>query len=408
MNAKSVKKALFAGIAGLGMLGMVGSASAAVVDINIYGASAQYLFWNSAAMDFLLDQGCTNVGRAQTADGKNGITRGTCSGDTVYIRYTSKASYDGIYAVKGQWNPLEAVADHQCANQPAQRLLADEATCTFTSTGDPGACSGTKCMSVLIGASDVAGESFMQRSKGALSGPLGGTLQNRIFVGIDTSTLSNFRPVVVPFAFFANDTVTRNGAPITNIPRVQAVMIFSGQVDNWRDFGTEFVDLPIVQCLRHAGSGTHATLDFAVMRGNNWGGTLITLDKNNGGPPNAYFNDGSADEMKCINGSGTWTGTGAIGYADADQSLTSYGNVVRLKYNGEEASKYNVVNGLYNFWSAQWLFTRAADATSPWVVALTNFASDATNIPLDKQAYWASQSEMKYKKTTDKTYVQPK
>ena len=40
--------------------------------------------------------GCTGVQQAEDAAGKNGITVGTCGTDNLTIRYTSKASYDGI------------------------------------------------------------------------------------------------------------------------------------------------------------------------------------------------------------------------------------------------------------------------------------------------------------------------
>ncbi|MGD9505110.1 MAG: hypothetical protein AB7W37_09360 [Syntrophobacteraceae bacterium] len=382
----NIKKALTSAVIGLGAVAISGAASAATYNINLYGASAEYLYWNDAADNFLASKGCTNVAQA-SYDSKNGITKGACGSDTVYIRYTSKASYDGIYAVKNQWDPNET--DHQCTSA-SQRKLVDETSCTWG-----GSCTALKCQDVTLGASDVAGESFVQSSYGYLLGHIGGAWTERNFSGIDTSSLVNYQPLVVPFAFYVNKAVTRNSAVLTNVPRIMAVLIYSGQVYSWSDFGSEFADKAIVRCLRHAGSGTHATLDLAVMN-KAWGGALVQEDLDG----QTFFNDGSSDMMKCIDQNGGFSSAdaGAIGYADADQSLTSYTNVAQTKYNGEAATKYNIVNGLYDFWSAQWLFAQSGEVNT-WVTALTTYASKAANVPSTKAAYWAAAEEMTVEKT---------
>ena len=229
----------------------------------------------------------------------------------------------------------------------------------------------TKCVPVTLAASDVAASSFQEKSWGATNGPQGGgvlTWANRNFAGLSTTVpnvLSSQNPIIVPYGFFANNSIKRSndypvGGPapgpadagwqtISNISRLMAVNIFSGLVTSWKDLGDDFLVVdntntevpgdPIVPCLRHAGSGSHATLDFSVIRGNGWGNNLITKAAANGGK--GYFNDGTSQELACINGVGGFNGYGAIGYADADSpigAVNSLPNVVALTYQGEAPS----------------------------------------------------------------------
>jgi hypothetical protein len=426
----NIKRILKSAIASVSMLAaFAGTGLAATVDINIYGASAQYLYWNAAAPGMFANMGCTAVQQAQMADGKNAITRATCGLDTVYMRVSAKASFDGIESLKGI--DANAGSAERCDSgdpgypgaslAPYYREMVDENSCTFTTPPSVGACSAKKCARVTLGASDVSGESFTQSSSGQLKGPLGGGSITRNFTGISTSGLSSYNPLVVPFAFFANTSVTRDlnygGTPnyqtIDNITRMMAVMIFSGQAWYWADFGADFNGNNIVACMRHAGSGTHATIDYAVMNGK-WGANLVATERTGG--PFVYFNDGSSDMMKCINGSGLWNGAGAIGYADADQSTSGYANTVRLNYNGVPASRANIRNGIYDFWSTQWAYedpTAPGYAnTHPYIVSMMNYAANPNNIPgasswgSDKTLWWAAKSEMWYMKNSDQLYPQ--
>lgn len=438
-------KTVMMGVAGAAMLAMVGTAGAAERNINIYGASAQHLFWKTMAPTYLTTAGaaggagCTSYTQV-TFDSKQHITKGvSCAafgGDDINIRVSSKASYDGIRAMKG-------VDDPDSCGSNYQRKMVDSITNN-----------ALVCKDVTIGASDVAGESFVQSSAGALKGPLGGVWTERSFSGIDTTGLTSYNPLVVPFGFFVNNSVkvrycsaptsmkgeqcmtnancdSSPGAgdgvcadPIVldDISRHQAVQVFSGNVYYWPDFGggffppdgsggAELYYMPVVACLRHAGSGTHATLDFAVMRGNGWGGTLAGEESTS--EPIVYFNDGSSDMMKCVNGSGEWTGEGAIGYADADQSLSTYTDTTALKYNGRKASRINIRNGVYdNFWSTQWLYEDPAEPnyalTHGVVTSMVDFASDPGNITYAtlgvKANYWATMKEMVWMKSSDAGY----
>jgi opacity protein-like surface antigen len=105
------------------VLALAGTAQAATVDINVYGASAQYLFWNDAADNFLISRGCTGVTQAQDTSGKHGITTGTCSSDTVNIRYSAKASFESCLSLNGTTNP------DSCPS-PTQRKMAHSVTDT--------------------------------------------------------------------------------------------------------------------------------------------------------------------------------------------------------------------------------------------------------------------------------------
>lgn len=345
-----------------------GAAQATEYNINIYGASAQYKFWNSQADDFLTNiKGCTTVQQAEERDvnnnptGVHGITYGTgCdNGHSYYIRYTSKASYDGIYACKGD----TTAPNPDCSTfGPKFRKMANENNTDWANNK----VNGTVCKEVTIGASDVSGKAFGQ------SGPLGTSVP-----AIDTTLLDPTaeRPFAITFGFFKN----RNDFPeLKNISRLQALMIFSGKASYWNQFGTNedcdeqeytYPNKRIRVCLRSAGSGTHATLDRAVMRSDQ---NLI-----NAASPVRIFNSGSSGMMACIN-----TNTpsyASIGYADADQREETwncidknancdgidyngapadlkYPNVEAIRYEGVVANAANVAHCKYSFWSAQWLY----------------------------------------------------
>jgi hypothetical protein len=277
----------------------------------------------------------------------------------------------------------------------------------------------------------VAGETFGQESHGALKGPSGGVWFDSTALPFDTTGLENCRPINVPFSFFAHeDTKVVGGLFLAdatlypfwssyyawwtpgdskqNLTRLMATLIFSGSVTNWSDFG--YPAQPITVCLRHAGSGTHATLDAAVMRGD------ATLLKDEALPgsfpvlmgwvPVTYFNKGSSDMMRCIRDAGP----GAIGYADSDKnganpdgSLGSYPTVRALKYMGKFGVAFTLINGQYDFWSAQWLYFLANEdpATKAKILELCAFASDPTNMPDSRRAYWTTAGEMKVEKAND-------
>jgi hypothetical protein len=426
---------------------LAATANAANIDLNLYGASAQFTFWSNLGKSFLVaTYGCDNATTTSHVDNVTGKVHGITIGrscditgtnlDTIYFRYSAKASYDGPFAVLASSNPQ---ADLACGSateaQRRKRRMADE-----TSIDNTGKITNTsKCVDVHIGASDVAGESFVQSSSGQLKGPLGGGAITRSFSAINTSTLTARQPVVVPFGFFADNrtkvfkcvggthdgnlcttataaidcggTGTCTQKVIDDISREMAVQIFGGQAYFWSDFGRSFsvdgktagVDDYVVACFRHAGSGTAATLDWAVMNNGKWG-LNIPLSESTSAPI-VYFNDGSSDMMNCIQNR-----LGAIGYADADQSIS--GTVVALKYNGVPGRRNTIRNGNYDFFSNQWLYIDA-----PWLPAqqetmfnaLVTYASNPANLSTtgslgNKAIYWATKNEMVWNKATDKVY----
>lgn len=394
------KKTVTSLVAGAGLLAMVGAASAADININLYGASAQYKFWNAAAGPFLTSMQCTDVQKAeQASSSKHGITKGTCNDgvDTVYIRYSSKASYDGIYSCKGELPPG---GQETCAGNTRQREMAavvDWPNHLVTGLG---------CKEVTIGASDVAGSTFGQSSKGKIQGcNQPGSEITRSIPSIDTSSLSTYyRPIVVPFGFFANNALTG----VDNITRLQALMLFSGKALTWDQFGDTYPEKDAVICLRHAGSGTHATLAAAVMRSD----YPIATEQDCVDATHNYisFNDGSSDMMKCINtniGNST-SDAAAIGYADADalsgSGAGTYPNVKPLNYEGAAPTRSNIQNGVYSFWSHQWLYECAPGnpTTHPWVQALATYAAnDANLVALGLGDFWAAETSLKVQKSTD-------
>ncbi|HUJ16788.1 MAG TPA: substrate-binding domain-containing protein [Nitrospirota bacterium] len=383
-------------VAGASLLTMVGTASAAITgDINIYGASAQFNFWKAQAVNYMGAQGCTSIQSSKTTDGKNAISRATCGGVTRYFRTSSKASYDGPLAIQGNTtNPNRTTL----CGDAHQRMMMDEAQVTSWGTGTNATTmpnTALKCVTVNGGASDVQVTSFQQESHGMLLGPStssSNVFTDRNFKGtgaVAATGLTDCRDLVVPFSFYINNGVTMNNGAnqVTNLTTAQARLIFSGQIADWSDLG--FDAKPMYACWRHAGSGTAATIDLAVMRP-----AVLQTQEDTGNGYSFYFNDGSADEMACINGD-----SGGVGYADADQSLSSYPNVHQATYNGVAPSKATITAGLYDFYSVQNLYT-ATPVPSDMATLCTFMKNPANNT----NAFYATSCEMKYVRGGDQLY----
>ncbi|MFO7740422.1 MAG: hypothetical protein R6V46_18230 [Desulfatiglandaceae bacterium] len=187
--------------------------------------------------------------------------------------------------------------------------------------------------------------------------------------------------------------------PLDNLSLLQVCHIFSGAVDNWRDFGPAFSEVPVTRCMRMAGSGTHQTMINAVM--DLCGLSILTRTA----PPYTCHYTSSTDLTRCVDNA-----SGGIGYADADKAMFTSGlnnGVHQLKLNGSAPSRYDIASGKYLFFSSQVCFmdptiaachtgadaldaailreiqTRAAN---PTYLAFSNF---------EQRAYfWATQDEM--------------
>ena len=157
---------------------------------------------------------------------------------------------------------------------------------------------------------------------------------------------------------------------IDNLTRLQVVALFSNSIPYWKDFGAAFSEadgnLAVTLCMRHAGSGTSATLDWAVMEGNGWGTQLVQSENRAGsGAPYVYFNDGTGDLQNCmkwangealaaVNGGTVDTldpneQGGAVGYMDSDNVDTV--DYVQVKYDGVRASRMAMHDGIYEYWT---------------------------------------------------------
>jgi hypothetical protein len=404
------KKMLIGSVAGASLLALVGAADAEV-NVNIYGASAQYEFWNAAAAPFMINGlGCSNVERA-TNSAKNGITRGDCvlvagqPAERVHIRYSSKASFDGISAILG----VDPTNSDNCSTTgftDAYRQMADEGNTTFAALPGNGTVNGTKCVDVTLGSSDVAAQTFRQSSIGNLNGHNGGGRVTRssgsFWTSVQKEDLANpalytpYQPVVVPFAFFAHTTT-----PVSNLSRMQAVALFSGRIGNWNEFDPDYASQGVSILMRHAGSGTHATLDAAVMRFDD--NLVQTQPLVNNTNPVRWFYEGSSDMRNAIN-----TLPGSIGYMDADASLSAHPNIKMLSLEGEMPTREGIAYGRYPFWSAQWLYEDRNEPTyatgHPVIQSLMDWASVAANLTTyvpTKAVYWATQGELQVTKLND-------
>ena len=381
-------------VIGASMFALAGTAGAANYHVNLYGASAQFKYWTGQAEPFLAgyDTGCIgNVEQAEDASGKHGIAKCVTTTDTYIIRYSSKASYDGIYALRGE-DPYDSNAASGCADD--ERLMAND-------VAGSAIVGGLTCQNVNLAASDVSGTTFVQKSEGQLAYDDTSSYESRSFNGVPIpSTFNTYRPIIVPFGFFANSELN-----FDSLSRLQAVLLFSGQIQRW-DFFPGGNAKPVCLCLRHAGSGTHATLDASVMRGEG----NLPIKENKTSLPLIWFNDGSGDEMGCVNENGGYgANVIAVGYADADQALkmpagggNSYLDTKPLDYQGIAPIAANIKNGLYDFWSSQWLFEDQNEAdyatNHDFIVALEAFASDPAHNP---NAYWATKDEMHVDKSSD-------
>lgn len=423
-------------IAAIGATVIAGAsiASAADLEFNIYGASAQGTYWKQVAEDFLKTKyGCTAAQiDKQFRDPVSGAVKPEseakaaifigfgCSGYTsgnVVIRYTEDKSSEGPRAVMGV-DPDGLSSCDSAGHETERRQI------TYTGTSKATAAYAIGCHPVNIGASDVESKSFTQITPGF-------DFSNVYIPGKDV--LAYKRPIVVPFSFFANTAL-----PVDNLTRQQALMIFgqSTGLTNWDQFGPGYPSASIAVCMRHAGSGTHATLDKAIMRKD--GINLINASNTNpDNGPLTFFNASTSNEVACVNNNaGLSTSTAiAIGYADSDKIVSAldsngnevnaaYPNVKRLKLNGAgegmtqdnydtytySALKNEIINGIYDFWSAQWIY-RSKTADSNWVTHFNKLMTYAETKELDCDpsdsskkftgCYWVKSEDMMVVKEKD-------
>lgn len=419
------------------------------LQLNIYGASAQGTFWNTYAKTFLTStEAAGGMGCARYVEGKAttianpaipatldltklGITVGiNCSaagGKNVYIRYTSNKSVEGPRAVMNE-DPQNNDSCPLVGGVDKNRAQADwnnsESSPAFAAT----------CLDVNVGASDVASEAFTQSSSGNKNGtytttPYSESLDPSTIPGLDQiGTAAN--PIIVPFAFFANNALSSN-----DFTRQQMVLIMSGNVYNYSQFGPGYDNKKVVLCMRHAGSGTHATLDKAIMRDDAaLPVTQVLAVPLNTKKAGVQFHESSSDLMKCLNDNGgaaysDTTQYAAIGYADADAIVASYSNgsevkksaaanVKRLKFNGTSEGmtaanlatygwsqmKNNIINGSYEFWSSQWMYINADQESSETMdlyTKLTDYAASTTLPCPGLGCYWSTASQLHVTKSDD-------
>jgi hypothetical protein len=198
-------------------------------------------------------------------------------------------------------------------------------------------------------------------------------------------------------------------------------MIYAGQAYDWTDFGPGFsvgggaVDASITACLRHAGSGTHAAFDYAVMNRGLWASPMVVFETPYiaGLSPWVWFNDATDDLLKCVNGNdpghSTGQAMGGIGYADADKGVGTSGvsnRVKKIKYNGQFGTHNTVANGSYDFFSNQTLYENPGKAGNPHslIVDMVNYSSNPAKMLGSKKAYWATSTEMKFNKSSEHLY----
>ena len=274
----SLKKSIQCAVVGAAVLAVAGVAGAAgtTIELNIYGASAQFAFWNAAAKPFLTDvRGCNGANIVQglnstaltgSSDTLNsGVTKTTaaCSdGNNYIIRYTSKASYDGILSLQAPTDqPQYSSYTSPCSAFPVcgtSNAVPSGQANYYRRFVDGTSYSGGQitnlsycCQIVDVAASDVRGDSFLQSSQGCVSGDhtaasgsnaaypgcSGTNYVNRTFNGVDVSGMSEAHPLVVPFGIYANDCVTItkcvSPTPVTSAPGANPNPLADLAISTW-------------------------------------------------------------------------------------------------------------------------------------------------------------------------------
>lgn len=408
--------------------------NAAEYHINLYGSHSQAKYWKETLPEFLKSQGCADQDNLSAGnemevdndthdrDASISVCKGDVAvpgfgtgaginGDTVYFRYTSNSSIDGIYAV------IADPGQDPDACGPAQRLQANAAGADLQGYPNTGNSIPTlSCQDVQVGVSDVGADAHRLISRGNLYGHRGGA-----YVDIDavlyhdnqdpeTIGYQVDRPIVVPYSFYANnDPVTP--VPFNNINRMIAMQVFNGQIRNWNLFDDDFPSLPTILCLPHAGAGSSATFNAGIMRGDT---VFMTTEMDPdhflvqiGAGPVIWFNKGTTDVMRCIG-----ENPGAIGFAEADACIDGcgdkYGHVKRLSYGGVQANNASIRKGQYVYWSRHWMYSNETGMTDTFIDALAAYAESEANLPITKSDYWITEEVMEVRKAHDDLYPRRK
>jgi hypothetical protein len=207
--------------------------------------------------------------------------------------------------------------------------------------------------------------------------------------------------------------------PIDNLSRMQALLLFAGQIKNWQDFGPWYPDLAVALCIRHGGSGTHGTKDLRVMRGDRAFLTqtraFSASDPTGNSIPNKallpiawHYKSSTTLTEDCVE-----FYDGGVGYVDADKALNNdfTSNVHHLKHEGVEPVRQKVIFGEYPFWGAASCFfdndavaglsndqkTLARNLLN-WIAAQNERFEFPTNL------FWASGAEMTVSAPNDFAY----
>jgi ABC-type phosphate transport system substrate-binding protein len=389
-------------VAGAALLVFAGAASAALPcyttnsdttptmpteDVNIYGASAQFTFWSTEFKNYLAAAGCTpaNGTWAQSeawspvnTNANQYVVQANCGGTTVNFRVASKASYDGPAAADNQ---NYVYADKACFNaglglNTRPVLHINTGTCAYGQLNCPAPAAPTDCEVITWGASDVAVVDFKQVSqpggRNFLLNPL--SMQN--------GTVDFCNAATITFGFFVNSTVTSasTGTVIDNISPIEARMIYSQNLTNWNQLIStpSITTLPIVACARHAGSGTHSTMDFMAIRPAQ---TFTT------GVGNYKFNESTGNMMTCIS-----TNNGAIGFADADRPLIA-NTRGPLKYGGVQPLDLNVQNATYTVATPMHSYVSPTNAAKNLYKDICTYMGRPSKIT---NPYWSATCQMTY------------
>jgi len=453
-----MKKLMIALLAVALGLSLYGTASA--VDINVYGASAQYNFWSKQGQNWLLSATGANCGSisagplSYTSSGApfhgqkyffiTGASCGAVGGGSITVRVTAADSFDGLDAVAQLPYAFDSVVPNSPNTHHLDPMAANGTPCgtgqrtmlADATNNPPNFPADYGCFPVVLGASDVTPDIFTQHTNFAGSyfdgpkgtaaawGPINLSTGSNLPAGM--GGLTHFQPVVVPFGLWLNNSVQlatcassspvpyagspcdpsssgqcgtggtcQAAANVTNLPLEWLNLILTGKVANWNQLNSAFSSVPVTLCLRVPGSGTLATLDYAVLK--RTGGSLPVRESTSTAPF-VWFNFTSGDVEKCVNAE-----SGAIGILDADDTAVTIANggYGPVGVEGQLPTRTNIRTGLYDYFTFENLYESAscsgdisATGCNQLVTNFTDFSNLPENITASGRSLYASTAEM--------------
>ena len=198
------------------------------------------------------------------------------------------------------------------------------------------------------------------------------------FAAYPNPNMTDHLVCVVPFTL-----VTHPGVQVPSLTHAQIVDIFSfNRLTNWKEVGGP--DLPIVPIVRPSTSGTRDTFRKYVLGGRDEGSGNQVLHEDS----TATVHDKVAQTPGAI---------GYVGLAAVDDKVHP------VAIDGKNATKDNIVEGSYTFWSYEHMYTLGDD--NPVVSAFLDFMLSPTVRELAQRNGYIAIGDVKLPQVGQTTHV---